>query len=69
MPPRTTLMFWAALVIAVVLLGGAISTVRHGVGAADDVAVLTLSIAGFVAAITIVGRVLLVVGRATRRSP
>lgn len=70
MRPKTQVAFWASVAVAVFLLGGTVASIeafaRHA--SVENVIVLSASIIGLVSAAVIAGRILMVVGRAQRRT-
>ncbi len=70
MTRRTFVYFWGAVVIAVLLLGSGLASLnrvmRGGGGAAA--ALLVVSALGFVAALFVAGRIVLVAARIQRRA-
>ncbi len=70
MQARTVVSFWTSVAAAVFLLGGTVASaeafIRHA--SAANAIVLSVSLIGLVFAALIAGRILVVVGRAQRRS-
>jgi len=70
MPRRTFLIFWTAVAVAVLLLGGGVATFRRilASGMVIDDVVLSLAILGLSAALLVAGRIVLVSARVQRRA-
>jgi hypothetical protein len=69
MSKRTATIFWTAVAVAVLLLGGGTATLRRVVvsGAIGDYLVLSLALLGIAAALLVAGRIVFVSARAQRR--
>jgi hypothetical protein len=68
MQAKTTLVFWTSVAAAVFLLGGTIDSAKAVVqhpSVPSDI-VLALSVIGLVLAVTVAGRIIVVVGHAQR---
>ena len=70
MPRRNALIFWTAVAVAVLLLGGGVATVRRVLagGTVGDFVALSLTVIGLAAALLVAGRFVLVSARAQRRA-
>lgn len=67
---RTLLFFWTSVAVSVFLLGGGFATIRRllGGGTVGDYVVFSLTLVGLTASLLVAGRVILVLGRAQRRT-
>ena len=70
MSRRTAMIFWTAVAVAVLLLGGGVATVRRVIagGTVGDVVALSLTVLGLTAALLVAGRIVFVSARAQRRA-
>ena len=70
MPRRNALIFWTAVAVAVLLLGGGVATVRRVLagGTVGDYVALSLTVVGLAAALLVAGRIVSVSARAQRRA-
>jgi hypothetical protein len=70
MQRRTAMIFWTAVAVAVLLLGGGVATVRRVIagGTVGDVVALSLTVLGLTAALLVAGRIVFVSARAQRRA-
>lgn len=71
MSRRTLTIFWTAVIVAVVLLGGEVATTERILGGARsiaDVAVLTIAGIGLAASLLVAGRIVFVAAVAQRRA-
>ena len=70
MPRRNALIFWNAVAVAVLMLGGGVATVRRVLagGTVGDFVALSLTVIGLAAALLVAGRFVLVSARAQRRA-
>ena len=68
MQRRTAMIFWTAVAVAVLLLGGGVATVRRVIagGTVGDVVALSLTVLGLTAALLVAGRIVFVSARAQR---
>lgn len=68
MPGRTLLVFWAAVSVSVLLLGGAFATLRRVIagGGTGDYAVLVITVLGLAGSLLVAGRIVLIGARAQR---
>lgn len=70
MPKRALLIFWAAVAVAIFLLGGGVATLRRVLsgGNALDGLVLLVSAVGLMASLFVAGRIVFVAARVQRRA-
>jgi hypothetical protein len=71
MPRRVQIIFWSAVVVAVVLLGviwTLAERVGNGTASVEDWVLLAVAAAGMAAAALVAARIVFVVGRLRRRS-
>lgn len=70
MPRRPAMIFWTAVAVAVLLLGGGVATVRRvfAGGTLADHVVFSLTMIGLAIALLTAGRIVFVSARAQRRT-